>query len=356
MTETVPLLGAVLIAKDEAANIERCLVAAAFAGVEVVTLLDTGSTDDTVAIAQRVAAETGLDLRVAHTTFVNFGQARSEAFALAHGTARWLVALDADMALEVDDDFAPDPAVDAYTVRMGNGGAFTWRLPLVLNGSIAFVSIGRCHEYTARADGAAPMRVEPTDAVRVRYVERSSPAKTEWQREMLYRDLEERPDDPRTTFYLAQCERELGNDAVARVLYQHRAAMPGFEAERWYAQYRAALLAPEHERIGALMAAWEWRPTRLEPVAALLRELNYRSLHRVSWAIGTAAWTNAVPDDLFVHRDAWPQVAAELAIAGWHTDQPWAKQYALLALDNPDLTPAWRATTESNLAMNQEAA
>ena len=34
------------------------------------------------------AAELGLDLRIARTTFVNFGQARSEAFALAYGTGR----------------------------------------------------------------------------------------------------------------------------------------------------------------------------------------------------------------------------------------------------------------------------
>ena len=40
-------LGAVLIAKNEAAVIERCLSSLAAVGVKVVCLLDTGSTDDT---------------------------------------------------------------------------------------------------------------------------------------------------------------------------------------------------------------------------------------------------------------------------------------------------------------------
>lgn len=339
--------GLVAIVKDERANLPAFL-ASAQRYCTTATIVDTGSTDGT----PDLAGELWPGARVLSVEWDGFGPARTAAFTAAHGAADWLLALDADMTVEIDEGWEPDPGVDAYAVSMGNGGAFTWRLPLVLNGSVTFASIGRCHEYTARADGR-DMRVVPTDAVRVRYPDRSSPAKTEWQLELLRRDLAERPDDPRTIFYIAQTLRDAGRPLEARHLYLRRAGMGGWEPERWYAQYRAALLTDWPARAGELLAAWEARPTRLEPVVALLRDLNSRSMHRSAWALAESAWTGTPPaDDLFVDRSAWPQVLAEMGIAGWYTGRrDWSKRIGRMALDSADLSPAWRAATERNVEL-----
>ena len=53
-----PSLSVVMIARDEAANIERAL-AAVWDACEEVVLCDTGSVDRTVALARRLARERG---------------------------------------------------------------------------------------------------------------------------------------------------------------------------------------------------------------------------------------------------------------------------------------------------------
>ncbi len=84
---TEPRLSAVLITKNEAHRIERCLRSVAFADETVV--LDCGSTDDTVAIARSL----GADARVA-AGWPGFGPQKNRALALAHG--RWVFSIDAD--------------------------------------------------------------------------------------------------------------------------------------------------------------------------------------------------------------------------------------------------------------------
>jgi tetratricopeptide (TPR) repeat protein len=82
----------VMIARDEARCIERCL-ASARPWVDEMWVLDTGSSDATVAIAQRCGA------RVAHFEWVDdFAAARNAALAL--GDAQWCVVLDADEWVE----------------------------------------------------------------------------------------------------------------------------------------------------------------------------------------------------------------------------------------------------------------
>ncbi|NMV39287.1 glycosyltransferase family 2 protein [Ralstonia insidiosa] len=82
----------VVIARNEAACIERCLLSAK-PHVDRMIVLDTGSTDDTVAIAQACGAQ------VHHFTWVDdFSAARNAALAAAN--ADWNLVLDADEWIE----------------------------------------------------------------------------------------------------------------------------------------------------------------------------------------------------------------------------------------------------------------
>lgn len=80
-----------VIAKNEAANLARCLRSAQGVVADVV-VLDTGSTDDTVAIAAACGA------RVFHAAWENdFSKARNAA--IAHAQCGWILVLDADEEL-----------------------------------------------------------------------------------------------------------------------------------------------------------------------------------------------------------------------------------------------------------------
>lgn len=108
----MPRLALVVIARNEARCIARCLESAR-PHVDAMIVLDTGSSDDTVAIAERCGAS------VHHFTWCDdFAAARNAA--LAHSDADWNLVLDADDWLEGDASaLAGLPAAPAPTRFVG---------------------------------------------------------------------------------------------------------------------------------------------------------------------------------------------------------------------------------------------
>jgi hypothetical protein len=147
-----PLLSASLIVKDEEVMLPRCL--AALEGVvDEVVVYDTGSTDRTVEIAEAAGA-------VVHRGEWrdDFAWARNEALARCSG--RWVVYVDADEELRVDDvaafrrELARTDA-EAFTVRIDNvedhGGSITFTHdPVRLFRRARFTFEGRIHEHVVR--------------------------------------------------------------------------------------------------------------------------------------------------------------------------------------------------------------
>ncbi len=80
-----------MIVKDEAANLPRCLESCRAIADELI-VVDTGSTDDTMAIAQQYGAQVH-QIEWAH----DFAAARNQS--LTHATQDWVLVLDADEQL-----------------------------------------------------------------------------------------------------------------------------------------------------------------------------------------------------------------------------------------------------------------
>jgi hypothetical protein len=102
------LLSVVLIVRDEEGHLPACLEAVAGIADELV-VVDTGSADGTVALAESLGA------RVCRFSWIDdFSAARN--FALAQARGRWILVLDADDRLfgaeELRDFLAADPPVD----------------------------------------------------------------------------------------------------------------------------------------------------------------------------------------------------------------------------------------------------
>lgn len=91
MPTTLPLT-LLVITHNEAANIARCLDSVPFATEKVV--VDSGSTDDTVAIARAHGA------RVVHQDWLGFGPQRN--FASTQAGHDWILVLDADEYLSAE--------------------------------------------------------------------------------------------------------------------------------------------------------------------------------------------------------------------------------------------------------------
>lgn len=79
-------ISVIVITKNEAANIYRCLASISWA--DEIVVLDSGSSDDTVALARRHTQH------VHETDWPGFGPQKNRA--LGHATGDWVLSLDAD--------------------------------------------------------------------------------------------------------------------------------------------------------------------------------------------------------------------------------------------------------------------
>ena len=82
----MPRLSAIVITRNEGGNIAECLDSLAFCDERIV--VDSGSTDDTVALARAKGAN------VVHHDWEGFGAQKNYALSLAKGD--WVLSLDAD--------------------------------------------------------------------------------------------------------------------------------------------------------------------------------------------------------------------------------------------------------------------
>jgi hypothetical protein len=337
----------VMIVKDAMADLPRTLKAAK-RYIGSWTICDTGSTDGTQAFIRKTLE--GIPGTLYEDPWVNFGANRSLAFARAKGTADWLLLMDADMAVTIADGWDPDSlGADAGMIEMGNHTSFSYRLPLLVRGDLPWASFGRVHEYTYIPGGG--YTTQPTDAVTIDMlaVDRSSPEKYAMHARFLEESLAENPDNMRDTYYLAQTYNSLG-DPRARDMFLQRAAMGGYDAEVFYARFRAAVLAPDWPtQRDELTAAWESRPWRIEPLVALARGYNEHDQHQLAYLL-TAHIPRPNPDVLFVHIDCWRWgLKFERSIAAW-----WCgfKAEARVLCDElltiPDLPAGIRAQVETN--------
>jgi glycosyltransferase involved in cell wall biosynthesis len=106
----VPRLSAIVIAKNEAANIVDCLDSLAFC--EELVVLDSGSSDDTVALAKAKGARV-----VSAPDWRGYGPQKNLALSQAHGD--WVLSIDADervtpaLAAEIQQAIS-EPKINAY--------------------------------------------------------------------------------------------------------------------------------------------------------------------------------------------------------------------------------------------------
>ena len=101
-------LSVVLMVKNEAANLLRALKSVEFA--DEIIVADTGSTDDTVRIAEQFSA------KVIHCDWSGFGP--TKATALSHAAGEWILSLDAD------EEITPELAEDIRGVVHDSGNTF----------------------------------------------------------------------------------------------------------------------------------------------------------------------------------------------------------------------------------------
>lgn len=280
--------------KDEARSIRETL-GSARPYIDRFTVLDTGSTDGTQAIALEALA--GLPGDLFEEPFVDFGTTRNRALDLAGEAAVFTLMLSGDETLVGGEALrrfceehrdAKGPGHGAYYVRVRYGDA-VYDSARLARASAGWRYVGVTHEVLTKA-GEPPPSIRVPGAHIVHDISRRDPAAQirRWQRdlELLSAESARSPSDGRTAFYLAQTLECLGRHEEALQAYERRVALGGWQEEVYESLFRAARTAaalgrPWPEVQQRYLDAHAHSPHRAEPLFAVA----WHWYEQKSWAL-----------------------------------------------------------------------
>jgi glycosyltransferase involved in cell wall biosynthesis len=317
------------IVRDESARIERC-VNSLLPHITCAVVVDTGSTDDTVALLLELftAADKPLELRYA--PFTNFAQARNEALRRARLSPLdfdYLLLADADMELKVErPDWCNGHSGLAYDMRQV-GGALSYYNRRLLSRQATGGYVGVTHEYLD-----VPSAGTITGAWFLDHADGANRA-DKFQRDiMLLEQALATETNPglieRYHFYLAQSYFDAALFEQAAVTYAKRVTLGGYPEEQWYAQRQLARCC---ERLGQLdrfvcelLRAYSLQPQRAEVLYDLARHFRERGDNHVSLLFSEAGMLLPYPqhDQLFVNDFVYQQgMREEFSICAYYDDR-----------------------------------
>ncbi len=275
-------------------------------------IVDTGSTDDTIATVESHMAGKGIPGEVHRRAWRDFGSNRTEALELCRGKGDYAWVIDADDLVIGDLDLSGLVA-DSYLLRYGEGLRY-WRKQIFRDG-LRWRYEGVVHEYPRCLDPASEARLEGDYHVESRRLgaRNDDPAKYRRDADLLEGALERDPTDERAMFYLAQSLFDAGDHRGALERYTERAEMGGWAEERFYSLWRRGqcleLLEEEpwSQALEAHLEAWAARPSRAEPLHAIARHYRESDSFELGHLFATRAAEIPYPeaDSLFVAADVY---------------------------------------------------
>lgn len=323
--------GLVMIVKNEAHVIRRCLESVK-PFVDWWLICDTGSTDETEAVARDVMGEMpGEYLR---EPWINFAYNRNVALDHARETAAWrsddlVLTIDADEVLHWSGECQVDDGRDGYFIPVEYAGTSYQRLALIrLHRPWRWV--GPVHEYLELEGSSTGVLDSPTIEVHHDGARAHDPETYRKDAALLEAHLLDNPGDPRTLFYLAQSWRDAGDLGNALRVYRQRVAcVTGWEQERWFAAFQIARILewtgfPNADVTAAYLDAWQMNCTRAEPLVELARYEREHERFAVALLYARAASMLGEPaNGLFVDMSAYGAHGwDELALAAF-----WSGHY-----------------------------
>jgi glycosyltransferase involved in cell wall biosynthesis len=353
-----------MIVKNEGARIGRAL-RSVLPHVKAVAILDTGSTDDTKEVIERMCQQYRVHYVIAEGEFVNYSQARNDAFKLAKefnkdmAWCQFALLMDADMELVVNNEkpfFDLNARAVSYNMTQ-KGGAISYFNRRLINLQVGKDEpyVGVTHEYIdLECNGSI-------DAADIYFADHGDganrPGKYERDARLLEQGLIDEPHNSRYMFYLGNTYHEAGQHEKAVAAYDKHIAADGWDEEVHQSKmFRAKSLRELKDISGfvtGMLDAYQFRPRRAEPLYELAR--HYRETGPTALALMFAKHGMNIPrpnDLLFVNDYVYAHgLRYEYAVAGYYDDKERNAAFQMtddLSLD-PTLNDADRWSCRSNL-------
>ena len=236
--EEIPLFGLCMIVKNEEHVIERSM-RSALRMMDTFCIVDTGSTDKTKEVIQKISDELGIKGVVYDRLWVNFGHNRSEALELARKHMKWAFMLDADDSIEGDniDKILLNDSFAAYNIDVKHGHIIHKRLQ-IFNSRFIWEYKGALHEYPdCLTIPWSSSILSKNTYIEARVEGNRSNDKQKYLKDalLLQNDYDSNPncDKARTLFYLAQSYKDANINELAKKYYIERANFNGWVQENY---------------------------------------------------------------------------------------------------------------------------
>jgi len=301
-----------MIVKNEERVIRR-LLDSVVGVIDSFCICDTGSTDNTVAIVEAFAKESGIKGTIFSEPFVDFGTTRNVSLNEAKkvSDATYLLFLDADMVLEVSPSFDKNSllAFDQILLKQGTKGQYEYDNTRIVRRAHTFRYVGATHEYV---DLQNPCRKGSLDTLFIRDIGDGGSKADKFERDirLLSKSNEDEPNNPRTLFYLANSYYDHKDFEKAIEMYDKRINLGCWDEEVYYSMYRTALCYRGLDKKDLFAAhalrAWMYRPSRIESVYALMKSLHAEKKHsEVVKLYGLVKDCPVPKDSLFVETSVY---------------------------------------------------
>lgn len=222
----------IMIVKNESRIIQRCLTAAKPV-IQMVSICDTGSTDETVNRITEWCTSNEMPFKVHFEPFQDFGYNRTMSCKLAQETfpeAHYGILLDADMVLKPTEEFKPELLIyDKYLVSQVEGSLAYDNIRLI-NLKRKWECIGVTHEYwdLDESDALKGCSHSRITTMHIDDISDGGCRADKYERDvrLLLGGLENPKTKPglrgRYMFYLAQTYRDMGRNEDAVQWYRKR--------------------------------------------------------------------------------------------------------------------------------------
>jgi glycosyltransferase involved in cell wall biosynthesis len=283
-----------MIVKDESHVVERALQSA-LPFIECWSIVDTGSSDDTIAIIENFFQKHSVPGKVFRRPWRDFGFNRTEALDLCQGLMKWAIMLDADDTIEgelLSPDFfsdqpsskshdissaqKPDETVNAMTIQI-KFGQHEFRRIQFFRLDAKWRYVNKVHEY-AVCDSAAHVFHLPSSTF---MHARSEGAQSKDPIARAERDISLLLSEPRTIhnlFHLGNSYREAKRYDDALRCYRRIISFQSREinSEKYISMVNVIFFSTNpDEQIRITKAALELEPLRLEAPFNLLHRCRY---------------------------------------------------------------------------------
>jgi len=215
------------------------------------TILDTGSTDDTIDIINRVLVGKK-DGELYQEPFINFRESRNRLLDLAGTTCKYKLMLDDTYVIKGDlSEFLTEVRSDQYSKSFTlfiHSDDSKYGSNRIIKSDSGLRYIHKIHEVITDKDNiniVIPEEAAYIEDRRFDYMEKRTMERKQLDLKLLYEEVEENPNDPRPYYYLAQTYNQLEDYETAFNYFIKRSSFinSGFIQERVDALFEAARIA-----------------------------------------------------------------------------------------------------------------